>query len=66
VSNFLFIDWSFKYILLDNWFDRIKIIFVLLDVNSILKQALERTPAYGSIKDVLQSFIADQVINKYR
>ncbi len=66
MSNFLFIDWSFKYILLDNWFDRIKIIFVLLDVNSILKQALERTPAYGSIKDVLQSFIADQVINKYR
>ena len=36
-------------------------IFLLLDVNSIMKQALGRSPAYGSIKDVLQSFVADQV-----
>ncbi|CAF0950787.1 unnamed protein product [Rotaria sordida] len=30
------------------------------NVSSILKQALERSPAYGSIRDVLQSFNADQ------
>ena len=33
----------------------------LIDVNAILKQALERSPAYGSIKDVLGSFNDDQV-----
>jgi hypothetical protein len=36
---------------------------LLLDVNSIFKQALDRSPAYGSIQDVLQSFNADEVIN---
>ncbi|CAF3778294.1 unnamed protein product [Rotaria magnacalcarata] len=30
------------------------------NVNCILKQALERSPAYGSIRDVLDSFNADQ------
>ncbi|CAF4275136.1 unnamed protein product, partial [Adineta steineri] len=38
--------------------------YTLIDdsnVNSIMKQALGRSPAYGSIKDVLQSFVADQV-----
>ncbi|CAF1332696.1 unnamed protein product [Adineta steineri] len=37
--------------------------YTLIDdsnVNSIMKQALGRSPAYGSIKDVLQSFVADQ------
>jgi hypothetical protein len=33
-------------------------------VNSIFKQALDRSPAYGSIKDVLQSFNTDQVERK--
>lgn len=30
-------------------------------VNAILKQALDRSPAYGSIRDVLESLNADQV-----
>ncbi|CAF3750615.1 unnamed protein product [Rotaria sp. Silwood1] len=30
------------------------------NVNSILKQALDRSPAYGSIKDVLQNLTADE------
>ncbi|CAF4102206.1 unnamed protein product [Rotaria sp. Silwood2] len=37
--------------------------YTLIDnahVNSILKQALDRSPAYGSIRDVLESFNADQ------
>ncbi len=33
-------------------------------MNSIFKQALDRSPAYGSIKDVLQSFNTDQVERK--
>jgi hypothetical protein len=38
----------------------------LVGVSSIFKQALDRSPAYGSIKDVLQSFNADQVKIKPR
>jgi hypothetical protein len=34
------------------------------NVNSIFQQALDRSPAYGSIKNVLQSFTADQVKKK--
>ncbi|CAF4384031.1 unnamed protein product [Rotaria sp. Silwood2] len=37
--------------------------YTLIDnsnVNSILKQALDRSPAYGSIKDVLQNLTADE------
>jgi len=34
-------------------------------VNAILKQALGRSPAYGSIRDVLQSFVADQVNDRF-
>ncbi|CAF4719895.1 unnamed protein product, partial [Rotaria socialis] len=30
------------------------------NVNAILKQALDRSPAYGSIKDVLQNLSADE------
>ena len=37
-------------------------IHFMLDVHAILKHALDRSPAYGSIKDVLESFKADQVI----
>jgi hypothetical protein len=44
----------------DFYFDHIKIHFIV-DINAILKQALDRSPAYGSIKDVLQNFNADEV-----
>lgn len=36
------------------------------DVNAIMRQALGRSPAYGSIQDVLQSFVADQVRRQMR
>ncbi|CAF0761761.1 unnamed protein product [Adineta ricciae] len=39
------------------------VFYTLVDhpnVNAILQQALGRSPAYGSIRDVLQSFVADQ------
>jgi hypothetical protein len=38
----------------------IRLVF-LIDINAILKQALDRSPAYGSIKDVLQTLKADEV-----
>lgn len=34
---------------------------MLVDVNSIFKQALDRSPAYGSIQEVLHSFHTEQV-----
>ena len=34
---------------------------LLLDVQSIVRQALEHSPAYGTIKDVLDNLKADEV-----
>jgi hypothetical protein len=34
---------------------------LIVDINAILKQALERSPAYGSIKDVLENLKTDEV-----
>ena len=46
-----------KKILLRQW-------FYTLDVNLILTQAFDRSPAYASIKDVLQNLNDDEV-NSY-
>ena len=35
----------------------------IIDVSAILKQGLDRSPAYESIKDVLQNLNADEVNN---
>lgn len=63
----VFIMCPLFYSLIDNPSRLLQIndfVFVLnlfVDVNSIFKQALDRSPAYGSIQDVLQSFNTDQV-----
>ena len=65
----VFIMCPIFYSLLDNsskilskkkrrWKERL---FMLVDVNSIFKQALDRSPAYGSIQEVLHSFHTEQV-----
>ena len=59
VPSFLYTRRSSKYAVIS--VNEVNTVLLFEDVNAILQQALGRSPAYGSIRDVLQSFVADQV-----